>query len=238
MAQPGRHGLKGGTAFAGRAVADDGMETNAVTLRWKLAGGLLVLALAGCGQSYSPNTYDTSAVQKANPVEQGVIVGVRAVDVTTQGDTGAVTGAAAGGIAGSQLPGAGATSALGALGGGLIGSLVGRSADKLAEKTTAFEYIVRKSDDKLISVTQQNDKPLAIGQHVLVIAGTQARIVPDYTVDLPKPVKITPVPAPAPIVVEPIPSPPAAAASSPEPAQAPPPAPSGPTLPDPASLAL
>jgi outer membrane lipoprotein SlyB len=174
----------------------------------RLAGLFVVLALAACGQSYSPNTYDTTAVQKANPVEQGVIVGVRPVDVTTQGDTGAVTGAAAGAIAGSQVPGAGTTSALGALGGGLIGSLVGRSAEKVAGKTTAFEYIVRKSDDKLISVTQQNETPLAVGQHVLVIAGTQARIVPDYTVDLPKPVTITPVPSPAPIVVTPIPDPP------------------------------
>ncbi len=185
----------------------DEAGTNAVVLRMRVAGLWVALALAGCGQSFSPNTYDTTAVQKANPVEQGVIVGVRPVDVTTQGDTGAVTGAAAGAIAGSQVPGAGTTSALGALGGGLIGSLVGRSAEKVAGKTTAFEYIVRKSDDKLISVTQQNETPLAVGQHVLVIAGSQARIVPDYTVDVPKPVTITPVPSPAPIVVEPMPAP-------------------------------
>ena len=196
-------------------------ETNAVVPRMRVAGLFLALALVGCGQSYSPNTYDTTAVQKANPVEQGVIVGVRPVDVTTQGDTGAVTGAAAGAIAGSQVPGAGTTSALGALGGGLIGSLVGRSAEKVAGKTTAFEYIVRKTDDKLISVTQQNETPLSVGQHVLVIAGTQARIVPDYTVDVPKPVTITPVPSPSPIVVEPMPAPTEPPQGSPVPAKLP-----------------
>jgi outer membrane lipoprotein SlyB len=183
----------------------------------------VALALASCGPSYSPNTYDTSAVQKANGVDQGVVIGVRPVDVSTDGATGAITGAAAGGIAGSQVSGGGATSALGALGGGLIGSLVGRSAEKVAGATTAFEYIIRKSDDKLISVTQQDVAPMKLGEHVLVIAGTQARIIPDYTVTLPdppKPEKVDTVPPSAPIVAEPIvpsPQPPGAAPAEPPP---------------------
>lgn len=157
------------------------------------------LVLAGCGSSYSPDTYDSGAVQKANAVDQGVIIGARPVGVTDNGATGAVAGAAAGGIAGSQLPGSGATSALGALGGSLIGSVVGRSTEKIAGATTAFEYIVRKSDDKLISVTQQDEKPLTVGTRVLVIAGPQARIVADYTVKLPEPAKpVAPTPPPPP----------------------------------------
>ena len=197
--------------------------------RWLMltALGVACLGVASCGPSFSPNTYDTGAVQKANPVEQGVIVGVRAVGVSTEGTTGAVTGAAAGGIAGSQLPGGGATQALGALGGGLIGSLVGRSAEKVAGATTAVEYIVRKTDDKLISVTQQDEKPLAVGQHVLVIAGNQARIVPDYTVKLPEPPKpetITPVPPASPIIVTPMAPPVPLPTGSPDPEPTPLPA--------------
>ncbi len=157
------------------------------------------LVLAGCGPSYSPDSYDSAAVQKANAVDQGVIIGARAVGVTDNGSTGAITGAAAGGIAGSQLPGSGATSALGALGGSLIGSVVGRSSEKIVGATTAFEYIVRKTDDKLISVTQQDEKPLTVGTKVLVIAGPQARIVVDYTVKLPDPPKpLAPKPSPTP----------------------------------------
>lgn len=186
---------------------------------------LAALALASCGPSFSPNTYDTGAVQKANSVEQGVIVGVRGVGVSTEGTTGAVTGAAAGGIAGSQLPGGGATQALGALGGGLIGSLVGRSAEKVAGKTTAIEYIVRKTDDKLISVTQQDEKPLTLGLHVLVIAGVQARIVPDYTVKLPEPEKLTPIPPPAPIIVMPMAAPSPSSLAAPAPTASPDPEP-------------
>jgi outer membrane lipoprotein SlyB len=144
----------------------------------------LVLFLAGCAPDYSPNTYSTNAVQQANKVEQGTVVGVRQVDVLSQGTTGALAGGAAGGIVGSQAPGGGVGAAFGALGGSLIGGLVGSTVERNATDTKAFEYIVRKGSAELVSVTQKDEKPLALGQHVLVIAGNQARIVPDYTVQL------------------------------------------------------
>ena len=145
---------------------------------------LLGLAASGCSPDLSPNTYNSGAVQQANKAEQGVIVGVRKVDVRVSGATGAVVGGAAGGIAGSQI-GNGSTSAFGALGGSLIGGLIGAGVEHAAGDTGAYEYIVRKTNKEMVSVTQKDDPPLAIGEHVLVIAGSQARIVPDYTVSLP-----------------------------------------------------
>ena len=58
--------------------------------------------------------------------------------------------------------------------------------------TTAFEYVVRKSNGELVSVTQKDKAPLPPGQKVLVIAGPQARIVPDYTVPAEVPVASVP----------------------------------------------
>lgn len=141
----------------------------------------LAALLAGCGPSYSPDTYSTAAVQQANKVDQGVVIGVREVAVSVTGGVGAITGGAAGGIAGAQV-GTGAVSALSALGGSLIGGLAGATAEKVTSDTKAFEYIVRKPNGDLISVTQKDQTPLPIGANVLVIAGAQARIVPDYTV--------------------------------------------------------
>jgi outer membrane lipoprotein SlyB len=92
-----------------------------------------------------------------------------------------VTGAAAGGIAGAQT-GAGPISAITALGGSLVGGLAGSAVEHATADTAAFEYIVRKSNNELVSVTQKDKAALALGLHVLVIAGNQARIVPDYTV--------------------------------------------------------
>mgnify|MGYP005821708065 CR=1 FL=1 len=185
----------------------------------------LLAALAGCAPDYSPNTYDVSAVQKANKVEQGVIIGVRQVAVTADGTIATVSGGAAGGIVGAQVPGGGASTALGALGGSVVGGLVGSAAAHSLADTTATEYIVRKANGELLSVTQKDTTPLALGQKVLVITGTQARVVADYTVP-PEPKVATLPPAGAsPAALPPLrpasPAPPPAPAPSPPPVMLP-----------------
>jgi outer membrane lipoprotein SlyB len=141
--------------------------------------------LAGCQADYSPDTYATRAVQQANRAEQGLLVGRRDVNITAEGSTGAATGAAAGGVIGAQSPGGGIVAALGGVGGALVGGLIGTTVEHAAGDSTAFEYIVRTSRDELIAVTQRDATPLVVGQRVLVITGTQARVVPDYTVEPP-----------------------------------------------------
>lgn len=152
--------------------------------------------LPGCRASYSPDTYAAGAVQQAAKVEQGVVAGVRQVSVSPDGTLGGTAGAAAGGIAGAQAPGGGVRTALTALGGSVVGGLVGAGLEKAAGETTAFEYVVRKGNGDLVSVTQKDAAPLALGQKVLVIAGPQARIVADYTVPAPAPLAAPPPPVP------------------------------------------
>jgi outer membrane lipoprotein SlyB len=176
----------------------------------------LAVALVGCGPDYSPNTYASNAVQQANKVDQGVIVGIREVGVSASGTSGAVIGGAAGGIAGAQA-GTGASSAFGALGGALVGGIAGSAAEHVVGDTRAFEYIVRKPNGDLLSVTQKDTEALAIGQKVLVIAGNQARVVPDYTVPeqappnptaaAPQEAPTTIAPPPPPVLAVPLPAP-------------------------------
>jgi outer membrane lipoprotein SlyB len=151
-------------------------------MRTLLAPLVLLLALAACRDRFSPDVYATRAVQQADKVEQGIIVGVRQVRVSAEGSTGAATGAAAGGVLGAQAPGGGIVSALGGVGGALVGGLIGKGAEHVAVDTNAFEYIVRTSGNTLMRVTQQDREPLRRGQQVLLIMGSQARVVPDYTV--------------------------------------------------------
>ena len=158
-------------------------------------------ALAGCRPSYSPDTYAAGAVQQAAKVEQGVVAGVRKVAVSPDGTLGGASGAAAGGIAGAQASGGGVRTALTALGGSVVGGLVGAGLEKAAGETTAYEYVVRKAGGELVSVTQRDPLPLALGQKVLVIAGPQARIVPDYTVAADPLPSAGPLPAAGPALI-------------------------------------
>jgi outer membrane lipoprotein SlyB len=142
---------------------------------------LLLALLAGCGSDYSADTYATRAVQQVNQVQQGVIVGAREVAISTDGSTGAAVGGAAGGIVGAATPGTNLGSALAGVGGGLIGGLFGSATERVVNDNRGTEYIVRKTNGELLNVTQRDVPPLPVGQKVLVIAGAQARIVPDYT---------------------------------------------------------
>jgi outer membrane lipoprotein SlyB len=140
-----------------------------------------VLAVAGCAPNYSPDTYASAAAQQANKVDQGIIVGVRAIQISADTTLATTTGAAAGAVAGSTV-GGGTGSALGAVGGTLAGGVVGNVVGHTSGDTDGFEYIVKKTNGDLLSVTQKDLAPLGIGAHVLLIEGPQARVVPDYTV--------------------------------------------------------
>ncbi len=136
------------------------------------------LALSACAPNYSPNTYSSNAVQLANKVEQGTVIGYREVKISANGSIGAVTGGAVGGVLGAEY----ANSALAVVGGTTVGGMLGNALEHAARDTTGWEYIIRKENGDMLSVTQREASPLALAQRVLVIMGPQARVVPDYSV--------------------------------------------------------
>jgi len=158
-------------------------------MRYLPLASMCVCLLAGCTSGgYSPNTYSSNAVQLANKVEAGSIVGFRQVAISASGTIGAVTGGAAGGVLGAQY----ADSALVAVGTTAVGLMVGSALDHAAGDSTGWEYIIRKGNGDLLSVTQRQRNPLELGQKVLVIMGPQARVVPDYSV-IPEQAVVEPV---------------------------------------------
>ena len=164
---------------------DTDISLRRLTLPFFLFSGLLPLSLAGCHESYSPNTYAADAAQQEAPVQRGVIVGVRDVHISADGTIGTAAGGAAGGVAGAQLSGSPEVTALGAIGGALVGGVGGAAAEQAIAATNGWEYIVQETNGNLVSITQTSKTALPIGQHVLVIDGSkQARIVPDYTVQV------------------------------------------------------
>src|ERR1700754_3877483 len=126
-------------------------------LRTALAIGLAAVPcalIAGCTPDYSPNTYASNAAQQANKVNQGVIVGVRAVQISADTTLATATGAAAGGVVGSGI-GESTGSAVGAVAGTVAGGVVGNVVGHASGDTDGFEYIVKKANGDLLSVTDR-----------------------------------------------------------------------------------
>src|SRR6185437_991310 len=121
--------------------------------------GLLVFAFAlgGCAPDYSPNVYSGGAVQQADKVESGVVLGFRQVEIQSDGTVGAVAGGAAGGVLGTTTGDGTVSRALGAVGGALAGGLIGTTVEHTTGDTTGWEYIVRETKGDLVSVTQRQE---------------------------------------------------------------------------------
>lgn len=151
-----------------------------------------LLTLGGCAPHFSPNVYASNAVQLANKVEAGSVIGYREVAISANGSIGAVTGGAVGGVLGAEY----AKSALAAVSGTAVGGMLGGALEHAARDTTGWEYIIRKANGDMLSVTQREQVPLDLGQRVLVIMGPQARVVPDYS--MPHEPKVAAIVPPAP----------------------------------------
>lgn len=142
----------------------------------------LLLALAGCAGDLSSNTYETSAAGKVNSVQEGVIINVRTVDIsTTNGSVGSLAGGVAGGAAGSMIGGNSAVNVIGAVGGAVLGGYLGGKAQEGLSSQTGYEYIVKLDSGKAITLTQGADEKYSVGQKVYVLDanyGDRARIIP------------------------------------------------------------
>jgi len=140
--------------------------------------GLIALALlAGCQRNVSPDTYSVGSVGQLNRATRAVVVSARAVNISgTQSGLGAMTGAAAGGIGGSQIGRGGGTAAA-ILAGVAVGGIAGAMAEEAATGQIGTEYIVETENGLLMTLVQGAIPYFPIGQKVLVIYGSQSRII-------------------------------------------------------------
>ena len=92
-----------------------------------------------------------------------------------------MAGATVGGLAGSTLGGNTATRALGALGGAVVGGLVGHGTENLITSGSASEFIIQPDKGEPYAVVQVNDEDLKAGERVLILDSGKVRIVRDQT---------------------------------------------------------
>ena len=112
----------------------------------------------------TPGRHRGNAAQQAGTVENGVIIAVRNVGASATGLRIAIA------PSGAFIPRDRSSSA---------GSILISTPAHATAGPTAFEYIVRKPGGDIVSVAQKDTVPLALGNKVLMIAGNQARVVPN-----------------------------------------------------------
>lgn len=137
-----------------------------------------VLAFAGCAPNFSPTAYQPHEVGQPAQVYHGTVVQKKLVHVEgTRSGKGLLAGAILGAVAGSALGG----DTEGRIAGGAIGSVVGGTAGHVAEQQlteqNAFQYLIRLTNGRTISVVQGLTPELHVGDKVRVIVGDRVRVL-------------------------------------------------------------
>ncbi|MCX5591077.1 glycine zipper 2TM domain-containing protein [Alcaligenes endophyticus] len=139
------------------------------------------LLLGGCAnKSASGGVYTYDQAQREQIVRLGTVTNLRPITIQSgqSSGVGGVAGAALGGVAGSAI-GGGRGSVLAAIGGALIGGLVGNKVENEVDKTRGVEVTVQLDNGETRVVAQADDTPFSVGQRVRLISGSgPTRVAP------------------------------------------------------------
>ncbi|MBV8679603.1 MAG: glycine zipper 2TM domain-containing protein [Aquitalea sp.] len=148
--------------------------------RLVLLGSVSLGLLAGCATSDSATVYSQGQMRHAQTVQLGTVISVNNVKMEGQNnELLTLGGAALGGLAGSNIGGG-----KGAIAGGIVGALAGGFGANAAQRTigskNALEVTVKLDDSgRMVSIVQDADIPLNVGQRVrLLTGGGNDRVVP------------------------------------------------------------
>ena len=144
------------------------------------AFGLAALALSACAPTNTGGTYSNNQLGNTASVETGTIVSTREVNVAgSNSGIGTVAGAGAGAVAGSALGKKTRTNILGAIGGAVLGGIIGHGVEDIATRGKATEFVVQRADGSTFAVVQTNEDNLQPGERVLVVSGDKTRLARD-----------------------------------------------------------
>ena len=138
---------------------------------------LSCLLAAGCASSRSANTVSRDEAMKAMKTSYGVVEAVRDARIEgTKTPIGAVAGGVMGGVAASAV-GEGKGKEIATVGGVLAGAAVGALAEEAITAKKAYSITVKMEDGRTITVVQEADVPLSVGQRVAVLEeGDRTRV--------------------------------------------------------------
>ena len=152
------------------------------TIKKMILAVLVAVSLAGCASDMTGTTYSRSEARQMQVVRFGSVAEVRFVKLEgTEGDVGALAGAATGGIAASQIGGK-REGMIAGIAGAVAGGVLGHMAEKKLTEKQGIEITVHLEDGSYVSVVQEHDNaaPFIAGDRVKVLTqGTTSRVVRD-----------------------------------------------------------
>lgn len=134
---------------------------------------LMSYALAGCTgmNSLSGDVYSAQEAKHIKNVSYGTIVSVRPIQIQGGDENnvvGAIGGAVLGGVLGNTI-GGGSGKTVATAGGALLGGLAGQNVQNYVNKSHGVELEIRKANGETIIVVQKDDpSKFAVGQHVVI----------------------------------------------------------------------
>lgn len=137
------------------------------------------LLLAGCGTDFSGNRYEASTVGEVSRTDRGTVISLRKVELKPESSTaGTALGAVGGGVVGSLFGGGNAkfaTAAAGAVAGGVAGNALASRAEE------GIEYTVRLENGSIVTIAQGSTPAISVGQKVYIVNSNKgrSRIVPE-----------------------------------------------------------
>lgn len=133
-----------------------------------------LLMLAGCGIGDTNTTYACRDIGVQGEYETGQIVDMMPIKTEGSNTLGGLAGGVAGGAAGSMIGGNTAVNIIGATAGAVAGMMIGAKAEEALTSDSAYEFVIRKSNGRYVTVVQTNELNLRVGDRVYlsVVDGT------------------------------------------------------------------
>ena len=145
-----------------------------------LVVSLVGLTLAGCvnNDSLSGDVYTASEAKQVQNVTYGTVVNVRPVKIQGGDDTnviGALGGAVLGGLLGNSV-GGGSGRSIATAAGAIAGGVAGQGVQGAVNKTQGVELEIRKDDGNTIMVVQKQGKTQYVAGQRVVMASNGREI--------------------------------------------------------------
>jgi len=137
-------------------------------LKLLMLGGSLVVVLAACAHDPGTTVYGRRDVQKAWSIREATIGDIREVEI--EGRRTAI-GRIGGGLIGYELGrsiGSGSGSRIAGAAGAVAGAVAGEAAEEALTRERGFEILVELEDGRSLVIVQPADQNFAVGAKVRV----------------------------------------------------------------------